>query len=72
MESAAIPATKRPHRWLIAVLLVLPYFGLCFPSLYARATPAIFGVPFFYWYQTAWIVLTSALLGIVYYLTKSR
>jgi len=61
------PTPKAPHhrnKWLL--LLVLPYLGLCFPQLYARATPALWGFPFFYWYQFAWVVLASALLGIVY------
>jgi hypothetical protein len=69
---AAPPAAKRRHRWIIALLLVLPYLGLCFPQIYARATPALFGFPFFYWYQIAWVALTSALLGIVYRLLKSN
>jgi len=59
---------RRFNPWLL--LLVLPYAGLCFPGLYARATPALFGVPFFYWYQFAWVILTSALLGIVYRATR--
>ena len=55
---------QRSRRWLL--LLVLPYLGLCFPQLYARATPSLWGFPFFYWYQFAWVVLGAALLGIVY------
>lgn len=62
-EPEAKPAQRR-SRWLL--LLVLPYLGLCFPQLYARSTPALWGFPFFYWYQFAWVVLASALLGIVY------
>jgi len=75
MEAAPLtaePTPKRPHRWLIALLLALPYLGLSFPALYARATPALFGFPFFYWYQIAWVALTSVLLTIVYRLTKAR
>ncbi len=72
MEGTLTATRKRPHRALIGVLLVLPYLGLCFPQIYARATPVLIGVPFFYWYQMAWVVLTSALLGVVYHLTKSR
>jgi len=34
--------------------------------LLPRATPAILGFPFFYWYQFAWVVLTSVLLYAVY------
>jgi hypothetical protein len=50
--------------WLL--LLLLPYLALCFPALYAHKEPALWGFPFFYWYQFAWVVLTSAILGIFY------
>jgi antibiotic biosynthesis monooxygenase (ABM) superfamily enzyme len=59
----AVPR-KRP-KWTYA-LLIAPYVGLCFPQLYARATPALLGFPFFYWYQLGWVVLTSLLLYVVY------
>jgi hypothetical protein len=55
---------QRRSKWVF--LLVLPYLGLCFPQLYARATPALWGFPFFYWYQFAWVIAASALMGIVY------
>jgi hypothetical protein len=54
---------KTPFIW---VLLILPYLALCFPSLYARVTPELFGFPFFYWYQFVWVVATSMLLWVVY------
>ncbi|MDQ2833682.1 MAG: DUF3311 domain-containing protein [Acidobacteriota bacterium] len=47
-------------------LLALPYLGLCFPVLYARPTPFLWGFPFFYWYQFGWVVFASVLLGVVY------
>jgi hypothetical protein len=56
--------TARSRGWFL--LLLLPYLGLCFPALYARKEPALRGFPFFYWYQFGWVVLTSALLGLVY------
>ena len=68
MENAQ-PARKPKSRW-IALLLVPPYFGLCFPALYSRAEPALLGFPFFYWYQFAWVVLTSLLLFIYYRLVS--
>jgi hypothetical protein len=70
IESAQ-PARKQ-KKWGTAILLALPYLGLCFPKLYARATPALFGFPFFYWYQFAWVALTSALLYVVYRRLRSR
>lgn len=62
-------APDRPRRPVL-YLLVLPYLGLLFPSLYARATPALFGIPFFYWYQFAWVILASLIMGFVYSRTK--
>ena len=58
------PLRKRFNPWKL--LLALPYLGLCFPQLYARSTPALWGFPFFYWYQFAWVVLASLLMGVVY------
>jgi hypothetical protein len=63
-ETNAKPVRRR-SKWVL--LLVLPYLGLCFPQLYARATPALWGFPFFYWYQFAWVIVASGLLGIVYF-----
>lgn len=54
------------------LLLVLPYLGLCFPQLYVRMTPVLWGFPFFYWYQFAWVLLTSAILGIYYRAASPR
>jgi hypothetical protein len=50
-------------RWL---LLILPYPGLLIVALYNRATPELFGFPFFYWYQLIWVPITSVLIYIVY------
>jgi hypothetical protein len=29
-------------------------------------TPEFFGLPFFYWYQFAWVPITALITGIVY------
>ena len=59
---------KRSAHW--NWLLVAPAVGLLFPGLYARSTPTLFGFPFFYWYQFAWVFLTAAITGLVYRLAK--
>ena len=60
----------RPNRgWVL--LLILPYLGLCFPQVYARSTPTLWGFPFFYWYQFTWVIAASALLAIVYRKVKN-
>lgn len=47
-------------------LLLLPAVGVLFPGIYARSTPFLFGFPFFYWYQFAWVLLTAGITAIVY------
>ena len=51
-------------------LLVIPVLALIFPGIYNRETPTLFGFPFFYWYQLAWVFVATAVLGIVYKLTR--
>jgi Protein of unknown function (DUF3311) len=53
-------------------LLLLPLAGLLFPGIYSRTTPALFGFPFFYWYQFAWVLITAGITGLVYLLTNVR
>lgn len=48
-------------------LLLLPVIGLLFPSFYNFREPALAGIPFFYWYQVLWVVLTA---GITWYLFR--
>jgi hypothetical protein len=52
--------------WSVRCLLLLPYLGLLWVPIYAVHDPVLFGFPFFYWYQLAWVPLTSFLLWIVY------
>ena len=53
-------------------ILILPAIGLIFPAFYARATPALFGFPFFYWYQIAWILITGLLTAVAYFISESK
>jgi hypothetical protein len=54
----------------IAALLVLPYIGLLWLPFYAGEGPSLGGFPFFYWYQFAWVPATSALIYVVYRVTR--
>ena len=60
---------RRPSRWWY-LLLALPVLGLLYPPLYARHDPQLFGFPFFYWYQFAWVLGAALLTLIVYRATK--
>jgi len=41
------------------VLLLLPFIGLLWVPFYNSASPSLFGFPFFYWYQLAWVPVTA-------------
>jgi hypothetical protein len=51
-------------------LLLLPFLALLYPPLYAHLTPRIWGIPFFYWYQAVWLIVTAAITTFVYRRTR--
>ena len=48
------------------ILLLLPFIGLLWVPFYNFQEPALFGFPFFYWYQLAWVPISSLLTWLVY------
>ena len=57
---------EKPRSKAALWLLIIPYIGLLWPSLYNTREPALFGFPFFYWYQLAWVPITAFLTFIAY------
>jgi hypothetical protein len=53
-------------RTRLIVLLLIPYIGLLFVPFYNVREPVLFGFPFFYWYQLAFVPVTAFLTWIVY------
>jgi hypothetical protein len=54
------------RRDLVLVLLVLPFVFLLIPQIYNRTDPQLFGIPFFVWYQFAWVIGGSLITFVVY------
>ena len=44
-----------------ALCLFIPVVALMWVGSYAKETPRLGGVPFFFWYQFLWVFLCSAL-----------
>jgi hypothetical protein len=62
---------QRPQPTPLARTVVYLLFAVCaivalWVPLYNRAEPALFGVPFFYWFQLLWIVVTAIATAIAY------
>lgn len=66
--------TRRPRRtgtWIvITILLAASLVATLWVPSYARATPAIGGFPFFYWYQLLWVPIVAILSAAAYFLSK--
>lgn len=56
---------------LYHLLLLIPLVSLWVP-FYDRSAPALGGVPFFYWYQMAWIPMAVLITLVVYRLDRRR
>jgi hypothetical protein len=65
-------AKRREKRSGASWLLVLPFLGVFFPWIYNTDSPQLFGIPFFYWYQMAWVPISVVITLIVYRTTTSR
>ena len=54
------------------LLFVVQFVAVLWPPFYNRAEPAWMGLPFFYWYQLLWVVLSAVTNGVVYFATADR
>ncbi len=61
----------RSHRAWYWLLLV-PLVGLLIPPIYNHAEPELIGLPFFYWYQLAWVPISVAVTALVYRKTRGQ
>ena len=56
------------YKTLATILLIIPWIAYLWITTYDKAQPTLFGITFFYWYQTAWLVISSILYAIAAYL----
>ena len=52
------------------LLLLVPFVAILWVPSYSGGEPALAGVPFFYWYQFLWVLISAALTSIVYFMTR--
>jgi hypothetical protein len=64
--NGAHPAERERRNRAWYWLLVLPLLGTLIPPIYNHKDPTLIGIPFFYWYQLAWIFISVACTAVVY------
>jgi membrane protein implicated in regulation of membrane protease activity len=55
-----------PTRVVIGLCLVAPFVAMLWVGSYAKTDPEFAGIPFFYWYQMLWVLISTALTMIAY------
>lgn len=57
---------------VMALLILIPSFVNLGVPIYNRDLPELFGIPFFYWFQTAWLFASAGFyIAFVYLKGKS-
>ena len=64
-----VPPTKTGLMVAAGVLLLIPIVALMWVGSYAKATPKLGGVPFFFWYQFLWVFICAGCTYGAYRLT---
>ena len=59
---------QRTRHWYW--LLLIPLVGTLIPPIYNFEDPKFIGMPFFYWYQLAWVPISVLLTATVYRKTR--
>ena len=54
------PSRRGSRPWNL--LLLVPFVALLWVPFYNSIEPALWGIPFFYWYQFVWVIVTSVLI----------
>lgn len=58
------PKQKGSRWWYL--LVFVPLIGTLFPSFYSSVSPELWGIPFFYWYQMLWVIISALVTAMMY------
>ncbi|MFI9050308.1 DUF3311 domain-containing protein [Streptomyces sp. NPDC053427] len=71
--ASAAPERRRivtPTRVVAGVCLLAPFVAMLWVSSYAKIEPTLIGIPFFYWYQMLWVLISTAMTMLAYKLVQ--
>jgi hypothetical protein len=51
------------------LLFVIQFAVVLWPPLYNRIEPTLWGIPFFYWFQLLWVIVSALFTATVYFAT---
>ena len=62
---------RREWSWWYLLFLV-EGIAVLWPPFYNKVDPKWAGIPFFYWYQLLWVVISALLTAVVYFATAAN
>jgi hypothetical protein len=63
------PAMAGKGSWWY-LLFVVQFLVILWPPFYNKAEPTLLGIPFFYWFQLLWVIVSAVFTAVVYLMTR--
>lgn len=57
--------SRRSSQWWL-LLLLAPFVGVLWVPFFNRVEPELWGIPFFFWYQFLWVIISALVTALVY------
>ncbi|RAJ41353.1 uncharacterized protein DUF3311 [Kitasatospora sp. SolWspMP-SS2h] len=70
VPAAGSPPVVSPARVLAGLCLLVPIVVVLWVPSYSKTSPALGGMPFFYWYQLLWVPVSALFTGAAYLLIR--
>ena len=51
-------------------LFVVQFVAVLWPPFYNSIEPSWMGIPYFYWYQMLWVLISAVFTAVVYFATR--
>ncbi len=51
------------------LLFLVQFLVALWPPFYNRLEPTLWGVPFFYWFQLLWVIVSAVFTAVIYFAT---
>ena len=61
-------SARTSRRWYL--LLLIPFVAILWVPFYNSVEPRLAGIPYFYWYQFLWVILSVVITALVYFMTR--
>ncbi|HET7370887.1 MAG TPA: DUF3311 domain-containing protein [Gammaproteobacteria bacterium] len=54
------------YKWAWYLGLLIIFAGAMWVPFYNRIEPRVLGIPFFYWFQFCWVIVTAIVTALAY------